>query len=326
MTFTVVGSSVNEWNTAVPAGTAAGDLILVFGGQYSSALPGPSGYTAVGSDTTGTGSFVIHAGCWKKTAVGTEGGTNVSAGAGNGYNSVACIVLRDTATPTVDASAAAGDGTSPVTLPAVTATGSVRRIGCAVLFSNSGPAASFTTPTGWTQEGFHAGGARLCLGLYLDDTDDAAGSLGSVDVVSSLDGGNVGITVAINVAAAVTIPSGTAAGGVAWAGSASGTAPSVPASGAATGLLTWSGSATGAASHAGTASGALAWVASASGRQTFTVTATVDGNDVVLTWDDRAATYAVERDSAVVAWGIAALTYTDTPGDGEHTYRVGVIA
>lgn len=97
-------------------------------------------------------------------------------------------------------------------------------------------------------------------------------------------------------------------------------------SGAAAGGVSWSGSAGGSASHAGTTTGLAAWTGAASGRMTFAVTATVDGANVVLTWNDMSATYAVERDGSVVAWNVDALTYTDTPGDGEHTYRVGVLA
>lgn len=59
----------------------------------------------------------------------------------------------------------------------------------------------------------------------------------------------------------------------------------------------------------------------------FAPSATVQDGNVTLTWDSRpgATGYAVERDGAVVAFDISALTYVDTPGEGEHTYRVGVL-
>lgn len=117
-------------------------------------------------------------------------------------------------------------------------------------------------------------------------------------------------------------------------GSTTGTAPSLTVDysvavtapvGSSDGGVAWAGAATGTASHSGVATGRATWSGSASGRMTFTVTATVEGEDVVLTWPDRSATYAVERDSSIIEWDVDALTYTDTPGDGDHTYRVGVL-
>lgn len=59
----------------------------------------------------------------------------------------------------------------------------------------------------------------------------------------------------------------------------------------------------------------------------FVPNATVDGTDVVLTWEAKSGSgYAVERDGSIVAFGLTDETYTDTPGEGEHTYRVGVLA
>lgn len=59
----------------------------------------------------------------------------------------------------------------------------------------------------------------------------------------------------------------------------------------------------------------------------FEPVATVDGADVTLTWDAQsgATGYAIERDGTLVAFDIPDLTYIDAPGDGEHTYRVGVL-
>lgn len=62
--------------------------------------------------------------------------------------------------------------------------------------------------------------------------------------------------------------------------------------------------------------------------EAFSITATVDGPDVDLSWSARsgATGYAVERDGLIVAWDVQTTTYTDVnPGSGEHTYRVGVI-
>lgn len=58
----------------------------------------------------------------------------------------------------------------------------------------------------------------------------------------------------------------------------------------------------------------------------FTVTATPSGADVDLSWAARgdAASYVVERDGTIIAYAVSGTTYTDTPGSGTHTYRVGV--
>ena len=59
----------------------------------------------------------------------------------------------------------------------------------------------------------------------------------------------------------------------------------------------------------------------------FTVTATVTGGSVDLSWPARIGSgYAVERDGSIIAFGLTGTTYTDSPGEGEHTYRIGVLA
>lgn len=63
------------------------------------------------------------------------------------------------------------------------------------------------------------------------------------------------------------------------------------------------------------------------GDTSFTVDADVVGPDVNLSWSAQvdAVGYAVERDGQTVAWNVQTTSYTDTPGTGAHTYRVGVI-
>lgn len=61
--------------------------------------------------------------------------------------------------------------------------------------------------------------------------------------------------------------------------------------------------------------------------EAFTITVTPDGPDADIAWDAQAGatSYWIERDGAVVANSITGTSYSDTPGDGEHTYRGGVV-
>lgn len=58
----------------------------------------------------------------------------------------------------------------------------------------------------------------------------------------------------------------------------------------------------------------------------FTIEASSESGTDTITWaaHDDATAYVIERDGEIIASGVTDLTYTDTPGDGEHTYRVGV--
>lgn len=112
----------------------------------------------------------------------------------------------------------------------------------------------------------------------------------------------------------------TASGALTLAGTAAGSARV-----AVSGALLLSGSAAGTVKAA--ASGALALSGSATATAPFTLTVVPSGASALLSWPAAGASYAVERDGAIVAFGVTGTSYTDTPpSGGSHTYRVGVLA
>ncbi|WP_426243658.1 N,N-dimethylformamidase beta subunit family domain-containing protein [Nocardioides sp. LHG3406-4] len=106
------------------------------------------------------------------------------------------------------------------------------------------------------------------------------------------------------------VPSGGAAGTLAWAGTAGG---AVARSGGATGVLAWAGTAGGATVRSGAAAGALAWAGSASGEAPV-VGAAEGGASGTLAWTGAAGGSRASSGSAagVLAWSGEA---TGTNGD-----------
>lgn len=96
----------------------------------------------------------------------------------------------------------------------------------------------------------------------------------------------------------------------------------VPA--AASGGLVLAGTA--AARAAAVAAGSLGLSGTAAAVGAFGITVVVAGSTATVSWPAAGGSYAVERDGEIIAFGVTGTTWTDTPGTGDHTYRVGVLA
>jgi hypothetical protein len=100
------------------------------------------------------------------------------------------------------------------------------------------------------------------------NTGSATGGIawvGSADGSAGHEGASSGSVSWVGAADGVASHQGSASGSVLWAGSATGQAPTGASEGSASGSIIWSGTADGATTREGAGSGAIAWVGSADG-------------------------------------------------------------
>lgn len=274
-----------------PASIVSGNFLLALVGSSGAATG--SGWTAIGSPSTSPRCTLLY-----KWATGTEPGSYTFAGT----SFMAAAVLQysgvDPTTP-VDFSAFAvnnGPAPGPMTLPGGTTTASGDMLVTGV-FDNYGDAAS--TPSGLTARATASGASSIHT---WEVTQASPGAVGPWSTTMS------GAPGAFNSGAATV--------------ALLATPTSTPAT--ATGALTLTGTVT--VTIPAAASGVLTLAGTATGTPMFTLSAIVSGPNVNLSWTAVGASYAIERDGQIIAFGVTATTWTDTPGSGEHTYRVGVLA
>lgn len=286
MSIAVVSSSSGSGTVTAPAGIVAGNLLVAMAGG---ATP-PSGWTQVVAPSG------LGPGAWYRVATSSE--PLQYAFSARSQGAVTIVQLSGVASSPVDDSGTGSIGSCPAVTPSAA--------GDFVLcFGYNYQGGALGTPSGLTTlVNYQGTGSGFAWGETLSSTAPA-GPFAYAG--GSANGGS--LTIAIK--AAVTAFTGTAAQQLPPLTQTAAAARTVPAF------------------HAAAAQTLPALTQAASGPGPFTISVTVAGPDVTITWpaqDAATAGYAVERDGAIIAFGITDTSYIDTPPDGTRGYRVDVLA
>lgn len=191
----------NAASVTVPAGTVAGDLLLIIIGIYSSQVAAPAGFTAVTyAASSGSGTYTDYSNMFWKIAVTGDLGSTISLSTGSGYlGQVLAVFTGHDPTSPVTANSQGGSTTS-ITVPALTTTKAGKRFVFLTQMANSSSVPTLSVPAGWSiqQSIGGASGYHAIMLASSNTANEAAGTFSSVGGGSNLVGGNVGVHFSVN--------------------------------------------------------------------------------------------------------------------------------